>query len=87
MEQEGIGQPGRPLAGRLIGVGDWLFAQVATGHHQRLGEAGRARQQQMVERRIGQHDADGALARGHFGGDGGVGAAVDDDDRPRPREE
>ena len=34
MHQEGICQRSEALAGFVVIYGDWLFAQVATGHHQ-----------------------------------------------------
>ena len=59
MGQEGVGQAGQPVE-RLGVVGDErLVGQVAAGQHDRPADR---RQQQVVERRVGQEDAEPPVA-------------------------
>ena len=71
---------------RLLIRGDnWLLADVAAGHHQgrelrRL--VGRVAEQQVMKRRVGQHDANGVIARSDCRGNIRVRSAAQHNDRP-----
>ena len=54
MHQEIIGDAGQPLAGFLVADALRLVAAVARGEHNR---AAKVFHQQMMERRVGQHEA------------------------------
>ena len=55
-----VGDAAEPLARFLVAIGDRLVGHVAARHHQRLAGVG---QQQVVQRRVGQHHAELARAR------------------------
>ena len=57
-----IGDPLEPIERVRVFVRDGLVAAVAARHHQR--RPGLA-QQQMMQRRVRQHDAEQRIARGH----------------------
>jgi len=57
VQQEGVGQRAEPGQRVVVVGGDWLLAEVAAGHDQGGREAGRLLQQQVVQRRVGQHHA------------------------------
>ena len=57
VRQEPVGHAREPLERFRVRHHDGFFAQVAAGHHQRIVR--RAREQQVVQRRIGQHHAEG----------------------------
>ena len=67
MHQEIIGDAGQPLAGFLIADALRLVAAVARGEHNR---AAKVFHQQMMERRVGQHEAQRRLAGRDAGGHG-----------------
>ena len=48
--------PRQPVECVLLVVGDGLAGAVGAGHHQHLGRAGS--EQQMMQRRVGKHDAE-----------------------------
>ncbi len=87
VHQKCVGQFAQPLTGFLVAGGDGFLAQVAAGHHQRLGETGLGLKQQIMQRRVGQHHAQGGLAGCRLGCDGGIRAFVQDDDRSLARKE
>ena len=65
MDQEEVGDVAELLEGLLVPVGYGLVGVVAAGHHER--DAGVA-QEQVVQRGVGEHDAQSVLARGHVFG-------------------
>ncbi len=64
VEQDEVGDAGQALQRVLVAVGDRLVRDVAAGHHQRPA---RVAQQQVVERRVGQHHAEVRRGRRHRG--------------------
>ena len=77
VEEEGVGQRTQVGPGVVIGAGDGLIPAVAAGHHQR---AVQVPQQQVVQGRVGQHDAHRVQARGDGGAEVGVGTEEEQDD-------
>ena len=63
VNQERIGNAVQALHGLLIIDRDWLLAEVAAGHHQRLKFA--AGEQQMMQRRVRQKNAQKPIAGRH----------------------
>ena len=82
VQQHGVGQRPQPAQGVVVAERDRLVADVAAGQHERGAGVG---QQQVVQRRVGEHDAELARARGHGGRDVGPGAPARQHDRPRRR--
>ena len=62
VQQEEIGDAGEPLARVLVAVGDRLVGGVAARHHERLPHV---REQEVVERRVGEHHAQVRRSRRH----------------------
>ena len=69
MSQEGIGQAGKRLPCLGIVLHQWFATRIGTGHHQRDGRrllqpgrtlrpAKQLMEQQVMQRRIRQHQAD-----------------------------
>ncbi len=54
-DQQCVGDARQALAGVVVAVGNRFAGTIGAGQHQRTGCAGR--EQQMMQRRIGQHDA------------------------------
>ena len=55
-DEERVGHAGQPVEGILLVVSDGLAGAVGAGHHQHVGRAGG--EEQMVQRRVGQHYAE-----------------------------
>ena len=68
MHQEIIGDAGQPLAGFVVADALRLVAAVARGEHNRAREVFH---QEMMERRVGQHEAERRLAGRDAGGQRG----------------
>jgi hypothetical protein len=64
-----IGDIGEPLAGLAVFVGDRLVGAIAARHHERSAEV---RDQQMVQRRVRQHEAEPRRPRCDRRRDGGI---------------
>jgi len=62
VDQQRIGDRAEPRQRVVVEVGDGLVAEVARGHHQRPAELP---QQEHMQRRVGQHHADGREAGRH----------------------
>ena len=73
-----VGDAREPRERVLVLVRDRLVGDVAARHHQRLAGVG---EQQVVQRRVGQQDAEVGAARRDRGGDRRVGAARREHDR------
>ena len=84
MDQEVVGDLPDLLEGLLVPVGDGLVGVVAAGHDERDARIGH---QQVVQRGVGEHDAQGALARGHCLGDPAIIPALEEHYGPRRRGE
>ena len=79
--EEGVGDRAEPAQRFGVAVGDRLLGDVARGQHQGLAQVG---EQQVMERRVGQHHAEVGAAGRDRGGDRGAGPAPGDRDRPLP---
>ena len=66
MGEEPVGHAGEAKPSFRVRYHDGLLAEVAAGHHQQ--GIGRAGKKQVMQRRIGQHDADGAVAGSYLVG-------------------
>ena len=64
MGQKAVGQTREPLKGLLVVLRDGLLGEVPTGHHQRTGHIA---QEDMVQRRVGQHQTQRTHTGGHIG--------------------
>ena len=77
----------QPLPGVVVGVGDGLVGAVAARHHENTvsvqGGAERV-EQQVVQRRVRQHEAEEAVARGHRGSNGALGPGPAPEQHHRP---
>ena len=62
VDEEQVGDAAQPRHRVVVAVGDRLVGDVAAGHHQRLAHVG---QQQVVQRRVGQHHPEVRRARRH----------------------
>ncbi len=62
VQEEEVGDGGEPVARVLVAVGDRLVGGVAARHHERLPHA---REQEVVERRVGEHHAQVPRRRSH----------------------
>ena len=80
VQQEGVGNPAQPCDGRVVVLDQRLVAVVARRHHQHPGPAG---QQEVVQRRVGQHDAQRVEPLGDRRRDVDAGAGPTDDDRAK----
>ncbi len=67
--EERVGDTAQPVKRVLVAVGDRLVGDVSAGQHQRAADRG---EQQVVQRRVGQHDAELPVARRGRRGDGRV---------------
>ena len=67
VDEEIIGKAPEPPPRLLVVFRDRLFGEVAARHDEGLAEVG---QQEVVERRIGKHDAQIPVSGGHEGRDG-----------------
>ena len=82
VEQPRVGDGSQPSAGVVVLVADRLVGEVATRHHQHVGHRGRGvgprnrREQEMMQRRVGQQHPEPRVAGGHQLGDGGSGRAL-----------
>jgi hypothetical protein len=70
--EHAISDATQTLTGLVVAIGNRLLAAVAAGHHQHRrtlsGYAlGKGLQQEMMERRVGQHQPQGPVAWGHVG--------------------
>ena len=65
MNEKAIGDGTQAGVGFFVADADRLLAEVAAGHHQGRAEGV---EQQLVQRRVGEHDAEVAVARRHRGG-------------------
>ena len=74
MHQPAVGEPRKPFERIVVGEADRLTAEVARRHHQcsRAGLVAGQPEQQHVQRRVGQHDAEVGVVRGHRVGDRGA---------------
>ena len=66
VDQEAVGDAAQPFDRLVLGGDDGLLGEVAAGRHHRPAEL---RHQQVVERRVGEHQAELRLPRGHLVGD------------------
>ena len=82
--EERVGDPAEPVGGLGVVDRDRLVRPVAARHHERAADV---REQQMVERGVGEHHAEPGVARGDRFGDRGVGATAQEHDRPPGRAE
>ena len=80
MDEEQVGDVAQPSHGVVVEVRDRLVGHVRARHDQRLADVG---EQDVVQRRVGEHHAEVGRARGDGGGDRRPGAARGEDDRPR----
>lgn len=78
MGEEGVRDPGEPGERVAVAVGDGLVGEVPAGEHVRAGEVGG---EQVVDRRVRQHEAESAVARRDGSGHLGAGAAGQQHDR------
>ena len=78
MHEEGVGDGPEAGAGLVVVDGDGFFAQVGGGHHQSLHA--RIGEEQVLQRGVGQKDAEPGNAGGDFRGDavGRTGASEND---------
>ena len=83
VRQKDVGDAGQALESVVVVVGDRLVGAVAAGHDQR--PAGQAAKQQMVQRRVGQHDAQEGIAGRDCLGDGDAGPLAEQHDRAARR--
>ena len=74
VEQEQVRDVRQPLAGVLVAVRDRLVGDVAAGQHERRAGVG---QQQVMERRVGQHHAELRRPRRGGGRHAGAGAPAE----------
>ena len=83
VHQPAVGEVRKPVEGIVIGEADRLATQIARRHHQRRRSRLIARQpeQQDVQRRVGQHDAEIGVMRRHRIGDRGAGTPWHEHDR------
>ncbi len=79
MHQEHVGDVLQTLHGVIIFVGNRLLGPVAACHHQR--NPVKIMQQQVMQRRIRQHDAEERVVRRHALGDGAADALCQEHDR------
>ena len=79
VEQDVVGDAGQALARVVVAVGDRLVGHVAARHHERRRGVVR---EQVVQRRVGQHHAELAAARGDRRRHGRAGAPRGEHDRP-----
>ena len=80
--EEGVGDPAELLAGVGVGHGDRLVGAVAARHDERAGDVG---DQQVVQRRVGQEQAQPRRPRRHRVRDGRPGPPAHEHDRARGR--
>jgi hypothetical protein len=78
VQEHEVGDPVEPRQRVLVLVRDRLVGDVAARHHERLADVG---QQQVVERRVGQEDAEVGAARGDRRGHRRVGSPWREHDR------
>ena len=76
--QERVGDALQRVPGLVVAVDDRLVGDVSAGQDDRTGHGG---EQQVVQRRVRQHDAELAVARGGGVRDGGAGPAGQQHDR------
>ncbi len=81
VEEEGVGDGGKASAGFVVVDGDGLFAEVGGGHDEGLDA--RVCEEQMVQGRVGEKEAEPGNARGDGGSDGAGFAFADQDDGAR----
>ncbi len=78
VREEKVRDAGQALYRVLVVVGDGLVGLIAAGQHE--GQAGEVVQDQVVQGRVGQHDAKVWVAGRHLGGHAGVGPAAQQHD-------
>ena len=78
VQEEQVRDPAQPLQRVVVRERDRLVGHVAARHHQRHADVG---QQQVVQRRVGEHHAEVVRARRDRRRDARVGAARRDHDR------
>ncbi len=85
MDQKSIGNMVQALHGFRVIDRDWLFAQVSAGHHHRIDFS--AGEQQVMQRRVRQKNAQKTIARRHTAGHAGFRLAGQQHNRPLSREQ
>lgn len=89
--EDGVGDRRKADADVVVDEGDRLIAHVAAGEHQGHSSIGRAGgnvvQQQVVQWRVGQHQAERGNAGGYLGGDLCILASLQQHDRAARRNE
>jgi hypothetical protein len=96
MRHDQIGNTGEPIVGLVIIDDERLAAGIGTGRDEREidrrllpvaagGRAGGGMEEEMMKRRVGQHQADMGESRRHRGGE--LAAALEENDRPLDRRE
>ena len=64
VDQKPVGDAAKSAHASSFAIDDWLLAEVAAGHHQRVNSEAcrRIAEQQVVQRRVGQHHAQSVVA-------------------------